>query len=121
MNLSFGQTFYCAPIIREVEGDDMGLRDAFRRRVFKGGVVGAIDRKYRINLRAEIQHLSTPTLDDMLNKLYDSAPTDHGVAVAGVLPQVEKMLAGRGVNPARLGESAELRRKMGRRRPYDPR
>ena len=99
----------------------MGLRDVFRRRAFKGGVVGAIDRKYRINLRAEIQHLSTPTLDDILNKLYDSAPTGGGVAVAAVLPLVEKTLAARGVNPARLSESAELRRKMGRRRPYDPR
>lgn len=98
----------------------MGLRDAFRRRAFKGGVVGAIDRKYRINLRAEIQHLSPPTLDDMLNKLYDSAPTGPAPPVTAVLPLVEKMLAARGVNPARLGESAELRRKMGRRRPYDP-
>ena len=99
----------------------MDLRDAFRRRAFKGGVVGAIDRKYRINLRAEIQHLSTPTLDDMLNKLYESAPNDRGVPIATVLPLVEKMLAARGVNPARLGESAELRRKLDRRRPYDPR
>ena len=100
----------------------MDLRDAFRRCAFKGTVVGAIDRKYRINLRVQVQYLSTPTLDDMLNKLYEtSAPSDGGVAAARVLPLVEEMLAARGLNPARLGESVELRRKMGRRRSYDPR
>jgi hypothetical protein len=104
-----------------VEGNEVGLRDAFRRRAFKRAIVRATDRKYRINLRAEVQHLSTPTLDDMLNKLYESTPGDHGAAVAAALPLVEKMLAARGVNPARLGESAELRRNLGRRRPYDPR
>ena len=97
----------------------MGLRDAFRRRAFKSAVVSAIDRKYRINLRAEVRHLSTPTLDDLLDKLYESASGGHGVATS--LPLVEEMLSARGVNPARLGDSAQLRRKMGRRRPYDPR
>src|ERR1700751_5040971 len=95
----------------------VGLRDAFRRRAFKGAVVGALDRKYRINLRAEVQHLSAPTLDDMLNELYENTPGGRGVAVATALPLVEEMLTARGVNPARLGDGAEVRRKMGRRRP----
>src|SRR5262245_50237481 len=52
----FGQISYCASPRRKVGGR---LRDGFRRRTFKGAVVGAIDRKYRSNLRAEVQHLFT--------------------------------------------------------------
>jgi hypothetical protein len=70
----------------------VGLRDAFRRRAFKGAIVGALDRKYRINLRAEVQHLSAPTLDDMLNELYENTPGGRGGAVATALPLVEEML-----------------------------
>jgi hypothetical protein len=97
----------------------MGLWGSFKRRAWKGAVIEAINAKYEINLRAETDYFSSPTLDDILDKLYEPIAEANvggpGSTIAGVLA-LEHILDERGLNLAARAQTRKLDRMMRDRR-----
>jgi hypothetical protein len=84
----------------------VGLFDLLKRRIWKGAVVNAINRKYEINIRAETSSMAEPTLENILDRLYDPTPYSDIAGVAAI----EKILAERGYNLSGMAAVARMDR-----------